>query len=282
MPVDPECLLSRRRMFLLAGAGVAACLPLDATTADFWNKKAPADWTSEEIDRLITKSPWAKPIKAQYASGSANSRDGSGYPNGGGYPGGGTGGGGYPGGMGRPRGGGIGVGIPGIGGIGLPGGTGGEHGNGGGSPRGGAVSPYEGTVRWDSARPILDALKSPLPEAFEGRYVISVSGIPLMGGRSVSAGEDDDSTVARRQEQDDLDRLKGLSSLQPKGKDVVQAGVVARQIGTGSSFLFGFSREMLQLDSRDTEILFTTQLGRLVVKAHFLPKEMRYHGELAT
>jgi hypothetical protein len=103
-----------------------------------------------------------------------------------------------------------------------------------------------------------------------------------MGGRSVSAGEDDDSTVARRQEQDDLDRLKGLSSLQPKGKDVVQAGVVARQIGTGSSFLFGFSREMLQLDSRDTEILFTTQLGRLVVKAHFLPKEMRYHGELAT
>jgi hypothetical protein len=142
--------------------------------------------------------------------------------------------------------------------------------------------PYEGTVRWDSARPILDAMKSPLPEAFEGRYVISVSGIPLMGGRSVSAGEDDDSAASRRQEQDDLDRLKGLSSLQPKGKDIVQAGVVARQIGTGSSFLFGFSREMLPLDTRDTDILFTTQLGRLVVKAHFLPKEMLYHGDLAT
>ena len=62
----------------------------------------------------------------------------------------------------------------------------------------------------------------------------------------------------------------------------VQAGVVARQIGTGTSFLFGFSREMLTLDARDTDILFTTQLGRLVVKAHFLPKEMLYHGELAT
>jgi hypothetical protein len=57
--------------------------------------------------------------------------------------------------------------------------------------------------------------------------------------------------------------------------------VVARQIGTGSSFLFGFSRELLPLDVRDAEILFTTQLGRLVVKAHFLPKEMMYHGELA-
>jgi hypothetical protein len=263
-------------MFLLAGAGVAAWLPLDATTADFWNKKAPADWTTEEIDRLITKSPWAKQIKAQYASGAADTRDGGGQ-----YPGGGSSGGGNPGGMGRSRGG-IGLGIPGIGGIGLPGGMGGGRGNGGGSSRGGAASPYEGTVRWDSARPILDALKSPLPEAFEGRYVISVSGIPLMGGRSTSAGEDDDSTASRRQEQDDLDRLKGLSSLQPKGKDIVQAGVVARQIGTGTSFLFGFSREMLTLDTRDTEILFTTQLGRLVVKAHFLPKEMLYHGELAT
>src|ERR1019366_2994035 len=114
-------------------------------------------------DRLITKSPWAKPIKAQYASGAGNSGDGGGYPGGtgtgtgGGYPGGGQGGG-YPGGGGRSRGGGI--GIPGIGGMGR------GRGNGGGSPRGGAVSPYEGTVRWESARPVLDAMKSPLPEAF--------------------------------------------------------------------------------------------------------------------
>ena len=276
MPVDRECLLSRRRIFLLAGAGVAAWLPLDATTTEFWNKKAPADWTSEEIDRLITKSPWAKPVKAQYAPGAGNSRDG------GGYPGGGSGGGGNPGGMGRSRGGGI--SIPGIGGISLPGGLGGGggRGNGGGQSRGGSVSPYEGTVRWDSARPILDAMKSPLPEDFEGRYVISVSGIPLMSGRSTSAGEDNDEAASRRQEQDDLDRLKGLSSLQSKGKDIVQAGVVARQVGSGTSFLFGFSRDMMPLAAHDAEILFTTQLGRLVVKAHFLPKEMLYHGELAT
>ena len=276
MPVDRECQLSRRRIFLLAGAGVAAWLPLDATTTEFWNKKAPADWTSEEIDRLITKSPWAKPVKAQYASGAGNSRDG------GGYPGGSSGGGGNPGGMGRSRGGGI--SIPGIGGISLPGGLGGGggRGNGGGPSRGGSVSPYEGTVRWDSARPILDAMKSPLPEDFEGRYVISVSGIPLMGSPSTSAGEDNDEAASRRQEQDDLDRLKGLSSLQSKGKDIVQAGVVARQVGSGTSFLFGFSRDMMPLTERDAEILFTTQLGRLVVKAHFLPKEMLYHGELAT
>jgi hypothetical protein len=269
MPVDRECLLSRRQIFLLASAGVAAWLPLHAATGDFWNKKAPADWTSEEIDRLITKSPWAKTVKAQYASGAGNSGDGGGYPGGGG---------GYPGGGGRSGG----IGIPGIGGMGIPGigGMGRGRGNSGGSPRGGAASPYEGTVRWESARPVLDAMKSPLPEAFEGRYVISVSGIPLMGGRSMG-GEDDDSSASRRQEQDDLDRLKGLSSLRPKGRDVVQAGVVARQVGSGSSFLFGFSREMLPLGTRDGDIVFTTQMGRLVVKAGFLPKEMLYHGELA-
>ena len=124
-------------------------------------------------------------------------------------------------------------------------------------------------------------MKAPLPEGFEGRYVISVSGIPLMGGRHMGSGEDDDSSASRRQEEDDLDRLKGLSSLQVKGRDSVQAGVVARQVAAGSSFLFGFSRELLTLDPHGADIVFTTQLGSLVVKAHFLPKEMQYHGELA-
>jgi len=108
-------------MFLLAGAGVASRLTLGAATADFWNKKAPADWTTEEIDRLITKSPWAKQVKAQYAAGEEPLGDDAESPGtttkgrypggstgpGGGYPGGGTstGTGGYPGGTGRSSGG---------------------------------------------------------------------------------------------------------------------------------------------------------------------------------
>jgi hypothetical protein len=57
--------------------------------------------------------------------------------------------------------------------------------------------------------------------------------------------------------------------------------MVTRQIGTGSSYLFGFSRELLPLESRDTDIMFTTQMGSLVVTVHFVPKEMQYHGALA-
>ena len=61
----------------------------------------------------------------------------------------------------------------------------------------------------------------------------------------------------------------------------MQAGVVRRQVSTGQSFLIGFSREMLSLDFHDGEILFTTQLGRLVVKARFTLKDMLYHDRLA-
>ena len=68
--------LTRRRMFLLA----AACLPLRASVDEFWNKKAPTEWTAQEIDRLITKSPWAKTVKATYAPGSMNAPDSGDIP----------------------------------------------------------------------------------------------------------------------------------------------------------------------------------------------------------
>ncbi len=108
-------ILSRRGILMLAGTGLVARRSLDATT-DFWNKKAPSEWTSEEIDHLVTNSPWAKQVTTEYEPGerAGGYPDDTGYPGGGspggggGYPGGGTGGGypggGYPGGgMGSPR-----------------------------------------------------------------------------------------------------------------------------------------------------------------------------------
>ena len=66
-----------------------------------------------------------------------------------------------------------------------------------------------------------------------------------------------------------------------KGRELVQAGVVQRQIGTGNTILFGFSKEMLLIEKRDSEALFSSRMERLIVKARFSPKEMLYHGELA-
>src|SRR5215471_10338339 len=105
--------LSRRGVLaLMASAGATRLF----AASDFWNKKDPKDWTRDEIDRLTTNSPWAKPVTAQIE---ANDRDGvysPGSPQG--YPGGPS--------TGTPR---VGIGIP---GLGIPGIGGGYPGSGGG------------------------------------------------------------------------------------------------------------------------------------------------------
>ena len=248
--------LSRRSALVLAGA--AAIRPLIAGGGEFWDKKPPSDWSSDEIDRLLTRSPWAKEVTAQYSRG--------GYTNDTGYPTGTTNPGGpstYPGGNRGPLG--VpGIGTPGIPGIGFPRRGGGQP---GGQPRG-QGSAFHGTVRWESAQPIRDALKSPLPDVFDGRYVIAVTGIPLL-----REGESD--------QEESLDNLKPVTSLQVKGKDYVQPGIVRRQVSSGSVILFGFAKDMLPMGARDSEVQFSTQLTRLIVKARFSPKEMLYHGDVA-
>ena len=68
LEADGPLILSRRHVLMLVGGGLAAWRPLHATTSGFWDKKPPADWSSEEIDKLITKSPWAKEASAQGAA----------------------------------------------------------------------------------------------------------------------------------------------------------------------------------------------------------------------
>ncbi|MGD0199574.1 MAG: hypothetical protein ABSD27_02370 [Bryobacteraceae bacterium] len=257
---ESSLFLTRRGLLVLAaGASAATWSRLYASSSEFWKKKPPAEWTSEEIDRLITRSPWAKQVTAESRS----------------WQGGGPGGrGGGPGGRGG------GIQFP--GGISFPGGGmgGGRGGRGGPGGRGGATQ-FKGTVRWESAKPILEALKTTLPESLANRYVISVSGFPLNSGRGrESRGERSGESSEPSDEM--LDRLKGLTSLQPKGKALAQPGVVQPQLTTGaSSLLFGFAKDIVALDRHDAEVTFSTLLGRLTVKAKFNLKEMMYRGELA-
>jgi hypothetical protein len=162
-------------------------------------------------------------------------------------------------------------------------GGGGRRRQGGQGPN--STSSYKGTVRWESAKPILEATKSTLPDIFASHYAIAVSGIPLLNPRQRrSQTEEDDSQDSRtssQSEQDKLDELKQFTTLQPKGKDLVQAGIVQRQVSNGNVILFGFSRETLQLTPNDKEADFSTRLGSLIVKAKFNLKEMMYHEQLA-
>lgn len=248
-------ILSRRGFFAAAGAILAA---RPALASEFWKKKDPADWTSDEIGVMLTKSPWAKEVTAQFVPG----EEGGGYGRqGGGYP---QGGGGGP--MGGPR---VGVGIPGIGmprrrgGGGYPGGRGGGRGTG---------STYKGTIRWESAQPVLMASKTTLSEDFADQYVIHVIGIPLLNTREQSSDDD------HRRDDDRLDNLKHLATLSTNTRGMTDAQLVKR---AGDGFLFGFPKKELSLSNDDKEIHFGAQLGRLMVKAKFIPKDMQFRKKLA-
>jgi hypothetical protein len=246
-------ILTRRSVLALAGAGFAGWGRLYAGTADFWNRKDPAEWSSEEIQKLMTKSPWAKEVRAESsktvkdpgAVADPSTMPGSQYP-----------------GTGKQSRANMGLGNP----RGM--------GKGGKTPSGKLITSYTGTVLWESARPIRDALKTPLPDEFAGQYVLSVNGVPLVKPKA-----DDDGTGMASHGA--LEKLKGMTTLRVKGKDPSQPGMAQQQTGNGAVYLFGFTRESLAIAKDDKELLFETHMGKLVFTAKFSPKEMLYHGELA-
>jgi hypothetical protein len=123
--------------------------------------------------------------------------------------------------------------------------------NGAGRPGARAV------VCWESAKPILDALGNILPGGLEGHYVIGV-----------------------KDRERQIQPLTASATLEAKGKEPVQAGVVVRARDV-ETILFGFSRELLPLTVRDREVLFSLDTDQVAVKAKFDPKEMIYRGQLA-
>jgi hypothetical protein len=253
-------ILSRRgALWLVAGGGLAAGSRLYGSNPDFWNKKEPSEWTREEIERLTEKSPWAKEVSVQRPV-QEGGRDAGQTGGGTGWPGGG--------GTGSPRVGGL--GIPGIGGMG------------GGRRRGGpGKQTLQGIVRWESAKPVLEALKTPLPESFANRYVISVNGFPLDPDRYRRPDEESGSDSTQASETT-LDRLKQVTFLEPKGRPDAQPGVIVQQPSAGgTSVLFGFSRELVALKLDYQEVTFRTRFGSLSIKAKFVLKDMLYRGELA-
>jgi hypothetical protein len=130
-------------------------------------------------------------------------------------------------------------------------------------------------VRWESAQPILDALRAPLPADFDGHYVVSVTNLPSLSVRRAGrAGRGDETTP-----DDTLDRMQSGTSLQAKGRDPVEAGIVRRtRIG---SILFGFLKDQLRLTPDDREITFALNTQMMSLKTKFDTKEMTYHGKLA-
>ena len=56
MMTHPQRKIGRRAF--VTGLGFAAAAY--GWAKDFWNDKKPSDWTEDEVQQMLTKSPWAK------------------------------------------------------------------------------------------------------------------------------------------------------------------------------------------------------------------------------
>jgi len=122
-------------------------------------------------------------------------------------------------------------------------------------------SSYEGTVLWESAQPVQDAIQTPLPAAFADHYAISVNGFSFSGK--------------------DLEPLKRAAVLQPKGKAETHPDLVTLDLGNGTVMLYGFAKDTVNVGPEDKEVLFQARFGGFQVKTRFTLKDMTYKGQLA-
>jgi hypothetical protein len=138
-----EAKISRRSVIGRSFGVFAFCLTSKAWAGgEFWNKKEPVAWTTDEILLLTTNSPWAKEIRLVLkAKGGATGEDG-------------------------------------ISAVRDP--TTGEFRGGSGNGGQKGEKPPSAIVTWESALPLFDALKYRLPADFVGHYVIGVKDLPIL------------------------------------------------------------------------------------------------------
>jgi hypothetical protein len=271
----------RSQLLLTASIGVASAVV--ALAADFWQQKPPDQWSEKDCSKLVAKSPWAKDTPV--AMGAMGQGMG---PQEGGRGSRGSGGG-SP--MGTSAGGGgNNTGSGGGGGMGSGGGMGGGGGRGPGGGDMGAQMPDlpHVLVRWDSAQPVIEAMKKvSVSRAVEDAdiqafYIVTVDGLSLRGrrqsGTDVNGGQDRPHSMTSEQQE----RLKAATNLAAKGKEPVQPGKIDVIPGDDGKmtvrFYFPRSAEF-SLD--DKELNFYTRVGPMEVKQKFVLKDMTFGGKLA-
>jgi hypothetical protein len=137
-----------RRTALLLGLGIPA---FGYPPREFWNEKKPEDWTDDERQELLTKSPWAKDAEVK-----SNQPAGIGAPRGMST---------------RTR---MGTSPRGP----IPDTSAGPQGH------------YKAVVRWDSALPIREALHNQSKDDPAANYILCVSGdLPMLGRRGNDENE---------------------------------------------------------------------------------------------
>lgn len=227
---------------------VWACAVVAA--ADFWESKPFMTWSPEELQKVLTDSPWSRNINVVLQTV------------------------GRAGGLGESEGGG-----------GGGGGGGGSRGGGGGGGRGGGfpASPpqLKLTLSWRSALPMKQALvrdqigaggavpaeTQQLLTRTESLYVVTIMGLPTRYAQTIN-GMKTESFLKRHD--------KPPIALADIG---VQQAPASEKAAGFLVVVFGFPRtDPIKLEDKDVE--FVTRLGQIDIKKKFNLKDMLFHGQL--
>jgi len=122
----------------------------------------------------------------------------------------------------------------------------------------------EALVRWESAKPILDAVKLPLPENFRNHHVIGVSS-PLL-------------VMVIRSSDYRLDDLKNVSTLEMHKHGLARAVIVENRHEPVPTLWFGFPKAAVRIGQDDSLTRFSTIFNGWKIEAKFDPRQMWYRG----
>ncbi|HSU60850.1 MAG TPA: hypothetical protein VLI55_16170 [Bryobacteraceae bacterium] len=237
--------------------GIAAVY---AFGAEARNKDA-AHWTPNEVQKVLTASPWAQQVSAKFSlaaddepppapplpSGAQAGLAGPGNPPGVRWDGG----------VGRAR---------------------------------GPDPTLNVLIRWDSALPVREALRrseeesheAGLAERAEKDYIVTIVGlVPAGRYRSVGTTESQsrsDDTIDSRNPETLLEGLMASSLLTPKDKPAIRPDDAKLDASTGTLHVF-FPRTS-GISLADKQVTFTTRFGSLTIQKQFRLKDMTYKGKL--
>lgn len=246
----PRC---ARKIVLLLSA-----LALSLLASQPWKAGDPERWTAQDVQRILTDSPWAQRAPASF--GIAEEQEQTPPP-------------------------GPSTDAPQAGMAGPHGATDGRWDGGVGRVQHTGPPILDVTVRWDSALPVRQAMeRAHEVVGYEGNrirkdYIITVIGL-IPGGRhdrNEPSGSAQDSAAAV----DQNELLAGLmrySRLWPKGKSPLRPEDAKLDSATGVLHLF-FPRTG-DIAEDDKEVTFETRFGSLTVVKRFRLKDLLYKGQL--
>lgn len=223
------------------------CIPvvLLAAAEQSWQQKQTSEWNKDDVQQILTDSPWAKPVKPKITN-FVEKRSGRRGP--------------------MFDAGGFGMGLPETGGMGRHRGTAQPTDTGAS-----LSSPPTLTVRWESALPEqlaeLKARNTSAPAVDENHYVIAVYGIPNGTINTNYSGLENE--------------LKGQVAIKKKDKkEIKSSGVEIIPRDDSTVVVYSFSRSN-EITPQDKEVEFDAQIGRLQVSQSFTLDDMVYQGKLS-